>query len=89
MLDHGSAFQTLRHLVDVDWSWREFAEGHDPGETYVWDLFPMDDLDAIASFSVEEDVRLAAYVDALDEAGLDGAHRPEPGGPRRTWSRGG
>ena len=22
-LDHGSAFTTLRHLVDVDWSWRE------------------------------------------------------------------
>ena len=44
VLDHGSAFQTLRHLVDVDWSWREFAEGRDPGQTYVWDLFPMDDL---------------------------------------------
>ena len=21
--DHGSAFDTTRHLVDVDWSWRE------------------------------------------------------------------
>jgi len=25
VLDHGSAFQTLRHIVDVDWSWREFC----------------------------------------------------------------
>jgi uncharacterized damage-inducible protein DinB len=23
--DHDSAFQTLRHVVDVDWSWRESA----------------------------------------------------------------
>jgi hypothetical protein len=22
---HGSAFDTIRHLVDVDWSWREFC----------------------------------------------------------------
>jgi uncharacterized damage-inducible protein DinB len=81
VLDHGSAFQTLRHLVDVDWSWREYAEGRDPGQTYVWDLVPMDDLDAIASFSVEEDVRLAAYVDELDEAGLDAAIGLNPEDP--------
>jgi uncharacterized damage-inducible protein DinB len=43
-LDHGSAFQTIRHLVDVDWSWREFCEGNDPGPTYVWDVEPLDDL---------------------------------------------
>src|SRR6266498_1624191 len=29
VLDHGSAFQTLRHLVDVDWSWRELCIGND------------------------------------------------------------
>jgi uncharacterized damage-inducible protein DinB len=33
--DHGSAFQTLRHIVDVDWSWREFCTGNDVGDTYV------------------------------------------------------
>lgn len=71
VLDHGSAFQTLRHLVDVDWSWREFAEGRDPGQTYAWDRFPMDDLPSIATFNADEDVRLAAYVDGLDVAGLD------------------
>ena len=37
LLDHGTAFQTLRHLVDVDWSWREFCTGNDVGQTYVWD----------------------------------------------------
>ena len=35
VLDHGSAFDTLRHLVDVDWSWRQFLIGNDVGQTYV------------------------------------------------------
>ncbi len=44
-LDHGSAFSTLRHLVDVDWSWREFCIGNDVGDTYVWDHgFVLDDM---------------------------------------------
>ena len=45
--DHGSAFKTLRHLVDVDWSWRQGLLGIDVGETYVWDHgFELDDLPA-------------------------------------------
>jgi len=70
-LDHGSAFQTLRHLVDVDWSWREFCEGNDVGDTYLWDLgFALDDLTAIHAFCRGEDARLRSYVGSLDEAAL-------------------
>jgi uncharacterized damage-inducible protein DinB len=69
-LDHGTAFQTVRHLVDVDWSWREFCTGNDVGETYVWDEVPMEDLQRISSFSAEEDARLLAYIRALDDASL-------------------
>jgi uncharacterized damage-inducible protein DinB len=70
-LDHGSAFQTLRHLVDVDWSWREFCEGNDVGETYVWDHgFELDDLPAIHAFCLEEGMRLRGYVESLDQAAL-------------------
>jgi uncharacterized damage-inducible protein DinB len=69
-LDHGTAFQTLRHLADVNWSWREFCSGHDPGETYAWDLFPLDDLKTIRAFIAEEDVRLREYVEGLDQATL-------------------
>src|SRR3954452_12266498 len=29
VLDLGSAFDVLRHLVDVDWSWREYCAGND------------------------------------------------------------
>jgi uncharacterized damage-inducible protein DinB len=70
-LDHGTAFQTLRHLVDVDWSWREFCAGHDVGQTYVWDEVPLEDLDSIRRFNDEEDARLLAYVDAIDHAALN------------------
>ena len=44
-LDHHTAFDTVRHLVDVDWSWREFCAGNDVGQTYAWDHgFVLDDL---------------------------------------------
>jgi uncharacterized damage-inducible protein DinB len=77
-LDHGSVFDTLRHLVDVDWSWREFCAGNDVGQTYVWDHgFALDDLDSIHAFCVEEDARLRTYVEGLDHAAL-----AEPLGPR-------
>ena len=33
-LDHATAFQTLRHLVDVDRSWREFCIGNDVGRDH-------------------------------------------------------
>jgi uncharacterized damage-inducible protein DinB len=70
-LDHGSAFQTLRHLADVDWSWRQFCVGNDVGETCVWDHgFTLDDLPSIHTFFLEEDARLRGYVESLDDAAL-------------------
>jgi uncharacterized damage-inducible protein DinB len=71
LLDHGSAFDTVRHLVDVDWSWREFCTGHDVGPTYVWDHgYELDDLPAIRAFCIEEDARLRSYVGSLDDDAL-------------------
>jgi uncharacterized damage-inducible protein DinB len=70
-LDHGSAFATIRHLVDVDWSWREGLLGNVVGETYVWDHgFALDDLPAIHAFCLEEDARLRSYVESFDDAAL-------------------
>lgn len=69
--DHGTAFDTVRHLVDVDWSWREFCLGNDVGGTYVWDHgFVLDDLPAIHAFCLGEDARLRSYVESLDDAAL-------------------
>ena len=71
VLDHGSAFDTTRHLVDVDWSWREFCIGNDVGETYAWDHgFTLDDLGALHAFCLEEDVRLRSFVESLDDEAL-------------------
>jgi len=71
VLDLGSAFQVIRHLVDVDWSWREFCIGNDVGETYVWDHgFSLDDLGALHAFCIEEDMRLRAFVESLDDEAL-------------------
>lgn len=70
-LDHGSVFQTLRHLTDVDWSWREVCTGRDIGKTYVWDHgFVLDGLETIHAFCLEEDARLRRYVEDLDPAAL-------------------
>ena len=70
-LDRGSAFDTIRHLVDVDWSWREFCAGNDIGDTYVWDHgFVLDDLPSIHAFCIDEDVRLRRYLASLGDAAL-------------------
>ena len=72
VLDHGSAFDTLRHLADVDWSWREYCAGNDVGQTYVWDHgFTLDDVPSIHAFCLEEDARLRRYVTSLDRTALD------------------
>ncbi len=71
-LDHHTAFDTVRHLVDVDWSWREFCAGNDVGQTYAWDHgFVLDDLPSIHAFCIEEDARLRGYVTSLDQTALD------------------
>ena len=85
-LDHGSAFQTLRHLVDVDWSWREFCVGNDVGETYVWDHgFPLEDLAGIHSFCLEEDLRLRHFVESLDETALTEPWGTDPDFAKPRW----
>ncbi len=79
-LDHGTVFETLRHLVDVDWSWREVCTGNDIGKTYVWDHgFVLDDLKSLHAFCLEEDARLRKYVADLDPAALE---EPPPVGER-------
>ena len=81
VLDHGSAFDTLRHLVDVGWSWRQFCIGNDVGETYVWDHgYALDELPALHAFCIEEDARLRTYVESLEDAAL--SEPPANGDPR-------
>jgi hypothetical protein len=68
-LDHGSAFQTLRHLVDVDWSWREACWGTTLEIPTCGTTGSSSMSSAIHAFCLEEDVRLRSH-GVHDEAGL-------------------
>src|SRR5438093_3055928 len=70
-LDYPSVFDVLRHVMDTDWSWREYLNGNDVGKTYVWDHgIVLDDLQQITAFTAEEDGRLERYVVSLDSAAV-------------------
>lgn len=70
-LDHGSIAETLRHLVIVDNSWREFLLGNDVDDPYEWEVPPLPDLPSIRSFWAEETGRLAAHVEGLTSEDID------------------
>ncbi len=68
-LDYDSAFETLLHMLIVDWSWREFCIGNDDDDSYP-DGWPFPDLPTIRAFWSEEHARLLAYVGSIDTATL-------------------
>lgn len=70
-LDHGSVAGTLRHLVVVDNSWREFLLGNDVDDPFEWEVPPLPDLSSIRSFWTEETGRLAAYVEGRPSDDID------------------
>jgi uncharacterized damage-inducible protein DinB len=70
-LDHGSVAETLRHLVVVDNSWREFLLGNDVEDPYEWEVPQLPDLSSIRSFWAEETGRLAANVEGLASEDID------------------
>ncbi len=69
-LDHGSAFQTLLHMVDVEWSWRLMAQQL-PATQMLWEVKELPDLPAIKAFwQIEQQQRLV-YIHQLDETTLN------------------
>jgi uncharacterized damage-inducible protein DinB len=81
--DNGSAYDTLLHMVVVDWAWREFCIGNDDDDTYP-EGWPFPDLATIRSFWDEEHVRLRDYAGSLDEAAMTEVLTWESEG--KTWS---
>ena len=69
-LDHDSAYETLLHIVVVDWGWRDFCVRNVDDDSYP-DGWPFPDLDTIASFASEEHARLREYVRTVDEQELE------------------
>ncbi len=69
-LNEGTIFDALRHVLDVNFSWRRAAEGlPDPG--LVWDVEPLEDFGRVRAFWLAEDVRLNGLVAGWTDADLD------------------
>lgn len=68
-LDHGTAWQTLLHLVDVEWSWRLIAQG-EPTPAMLWEIETLADLPQLTTFWHGEQATLRAYIQSLDTAAL-------------------
>lgn len=78
-LSHGSAFQSLLHLVDVEWSWRQACQvGLFPTEILSKTQLP--DLKALRRFWVDEMGQMAAFVRSLSD---DQVNAPV----RYSWAR--
>ncbi len=68
-LDHDTPWQTLLHLVDVEWSWRLIAQGI-PAPQLLWEVESFADLAQLKSYWLGEQATLRAYVQSLDAAAL-------------------
>src|SRR5258706_3470320 len=85
---HGTAKQTLLHTLDVDWSWMQWCMGL-TAKSYLWEVCPLPDLDAMRAFLKEESQRVREYVSGLTEQELEAEidFGTEAGGPPRRTQR--
>ncbi len=67
--DHGTAFQTLCHHFEVEWSWLRAAQGI-IRRTSLWDGEPLADLAAIQRFARRFGPELAHYAANLSPGAL-------------------
>jgi len=74
--DHDTAFQSLRHMVDVDWSWRQFCMGNDVGKAYLWETVPMNNLDEVRAAWEMDSAEFLAYAQQMDGATLQHEVKP-------------
>jgi uncharacterized damage-inducible protein DinB len=69
-LSHGTAFETLRHMLDVEWSWRLACEGQNP-PGLVWDVIPLSDFQSLVQAWEIEGQHLLQYVSLLPDEGFE------------------
>ena len=69
-IDHGSAFQTILHMLDVEWSWLLMAQKL-PATAMLWEVEALPDLPSIQAYWRAEQARRLAYLQALDEQTLN------------------
>lgn len=68
--DHGSALQTLRHGIDMDWGWRQLCIGEETSTKLLSELVPMNDFAETRAAWETESHELLRYVEGLDDAAL-------------------
>lgn len=75
LADHGAFFGsmngTLNHLVVTDRIWMRRMTGEGPVQTRLDEILT-DDIDELETLRRQEDQRIIAYVDSLDEDRLNG-----------------
>ena len=69
-LSHGSIFHSLRHTLDVEWSWRLACLGEPIPQT-LWEVVPLPDLDAVVEYWGMEHDRLVKFIQGLEPSDLD------------------
>lgn len=79
LLSMGNAFDTLRHTLDVQWSWLMGCQGQ-PATELLWNIVPLPDLQSVAAYWREEDARLIAFVASLSDADFERELQP-------AWSK--
>ena len=68
-LYHETAYKTVRHVLDVDWSWLRRCQGL-PDIGYLWDVVALPDIQSLQHFLHEEADRTRDYLAGLSEQGL-------------------
>ena len=71
--DLGGSFRSVRdtlvHLYSAEWTWYQRWQGTSPTQMLSPDQFP--DMDSIRTAWVAHEARVRAFVDGLDEAGVN------------------
>src|SRR5690242_14829138 len=83
---HGSAKQSLLHILDVDWSWMQWCMGL-PAKSYLWEERALPDVAAMCGFLEEESRRVRSYLSGLTEEELEAEidfGSQAGGAPRKT-----
>ena len=68
--DHESAFQTLRHILDVEWSWRLMAQQVKAIEL-LWDVEDLSNLAKVEAFWRSDETTMLSYIGSMDEAAIN------------------
>lgn len=84
--DLGTPFQTLRHLLEVEWGWMRVARNRElPAE--LWHAAPPPDLDAMRAAAQRLAPELEAYAAGLSDEALAEKVDVAPSGFPPEWAR--